>query len=470
MSFDMPPEEFRRAGHEVVDWIADYLANIREYPVLPACKPGELMQALPPSGPERGEDIADILEDFRDLIVPACTHWNHPRFHGYFSISASGPGILGEMLTAALNMNGMVWKSSPAVTELELVVLDWLRQWVGLPEGLFGIIYDTASISTMHGIAAAREAMFPDVRVNGGLHDAVLYTSEHAHSSVEKGAITLGVGQANVRKIGVDDAFRMRPELLAAAVETDIAAGKKPFCVVPTIGTTSTSSIDPVTAVADIAERHGLWLHVDAAYGGSAAIVPELQRILSGCERADSLTFNPHKWLFTPVDVSVFYTRRPEVLRQAFSLIPEYLRTSEDSRAVNMMDYGVQLGRRFRALKLWFVLRYFGRDRMAEIIREHMRMAQDFADWVRADPEFEVVAPVPFALVCFRRKGSDEENRRLMDAVNASGKAFLSHTVLNGRFVLRMAIGNIKTSRADIEQTWDAIRNACPTPVGAGSD
>jgi aromatic-L-amino-acid/L-tryptophan decarboxylase len=458
MSFDMPPEDFRRFGHQVVDWIADYLAGIREYPVLPTSKPGDLTRALPSEGPEEGENMARILEDFRDLVVPHSTHWNHPRFHAYFAISASGPGILGEMLTAAMNMNGMLWKSSPAVTELEQVTLAWLRQWLGLPDDLFGLIYDTASISTMHAIAAAREARFPEVRVEGGLRDAVLYTSEHAHSSIEKGAITLGVGQSNVRKIGVDMAFRMRPDLLAAAVEADLAAGRQPFCVVATVGTTSTSSIDPVPAIAAIAERFRLWLHVDGAYGGSAAVVPELRHVLDGAAGADSLTFNPHKWLFTPIDVSVFYTRHPDVLRRAFSLVPEYLRTAEDSDAVNLMDYGVQLGRRFRALKLWFVLRYFGREGLAAVIREHVRLAQEFAAWVRASGDFELAAPVPFALVCFRRRGSDDDNRRLLDAVNASGRAFLSHTVLNGRFVLRLAIGNIKTTREDLEDTWSLIQ------------
>jgi aromatic-L-amino-acid/L-tryptophan decarboxylase len=458
MQQDMSSEEFRRAGHDVVDWIAGYLANVRDYPVVTPNKPGDLIEALPKSGPEAGELMETILADFRNQVVPDITHWNHPRFFAYFSVSASGPGILGEMLAAALNVNGMLWKSCPAVTELEHVTLEWLRQWLGLPEGLFGIIYDTASISTMTAIAAAREAAFPEVRTDGGLCDAIVYTSEQAHSSIEKGAITLGIGQRNVRKIGVDAEFRMRPELLAAAIQDDRRAGRKPFCICATVGTTSTSSIDPVPAIADIAEREKLWLHVDAAYGGSAAIVPEMQHVLAGAERADSVLLNPHKWLFTPIDISVLYTRKPAVLKQAFSLVPEYLRTEEDSHYLNYMDYGVQLGRRFRALKFWFVMRYFGREGMVAILREHLRLAQELARWIKKDARFELAAPVPFSLVCFRLKDSNERNQKLLDDVNQSGKAFLSHTVLNGKFALRFAIGNIKTTQADVAETWALIQ------------
>ncbi len=457
MNFDMPPDEFRRAAHEVVDWIADYLAGIREYPVLPSCAPGELIAALPPAGPEQGQPIERILADFRENIVPRVTHWNHPSFFAYFSVSASGPGILGEMLTAALNINGMLWKSSPATTELEQVTLSWLRQWMGLADDWFGLIYDTASISTLHAIAAAREAAFPEVRTEGGLRDGIVYTSEQSHSSIEKGAIALGIGQNNVRKIGVTPEFCMRPDLLEAAIERDIAEGKKPFFVTATVGTTSTSSIDPVAEIADITERHGLWLHIDAAYGGSACVVPEFQHYLKGAGRADSLVVNPHKWLFTPIDISVFYTRRPDILRRAFSLVPEYLKTTDDDRAVNLMDYGVQLGRRFRALKFWFVLQYFGHERISAIIREHVRLAREFAAWVRADDRFEVVAPVPLALVCFRLKAGDDATRRLLEAINASGAAFLSHTVLNGQVVLRLSIGNIKVTRTDVDSAWTLI-------------
>ena len=443
----MKPEEFRQYGHEVVDWIADYLATNRALPVLPNMKPGDLVDQLPRSGPRQGEPMEAILHDFRERIVPALTHWNHPRFFAYFAASASAPGILAEMLCAGLNVNGMVWKSAPAATELEQVTLSWLRQWMGLPDELFGIIYDTASTSTMHAIAAARETA-------GARGDLVIYTSEQSHSSVEKGAFTLGIRRENVRKILVDAEFRMRPEALREAIDADLATGKKPFCVVATVGTTSTSSIDPVPAIADIAERHGLWLHVDAAYGGSAAVVPEFQHVLDGAARAHSIVVNPHKWLFTPIDVSVLYTREPDILRRAFSLVPEYLRTHEDPRAVNFMDYGIQLGRRFRALKLWFVFRYFGRDGIAAILRNHVRWSRDLAAVIRAHPDFEVVAPVPFSLICFRYRGSDDQNRQLLEKLNASGQAFLSHTVLNGRFVLRLSIGNIATTWEDLEEVW----------------
>jgi len=456
----MPPEEFRRFAHEAVDWIADYLSHPECYPVLPHAAPGQLVDALPGSAPEYGEPMERVLEDFRRLVVPAVTHWNHPGFMAYFANTAPGPGIIGELLAASLNTNGMLWKTSPATTELEQVVLDWLRQWMGLAEVWFGIIYDTASTSSMHAIAAAREFADPEARTLGAARGLTLYTSEQSHSSIEKGAISIGIGQQNVRKIPVDAEFRMQPEALAAAVDDDVAAGLRPFCVVATVGTTSTTSMDPVPAIADIAARHGMWLHVDAAYAGSAAIVPELRHILNGAERADSLVVNPHKWLFTPVDLSAFYTRRPEILRRAFSLVPEYLRTAEDPRAVNYMDYGVSLGRRFRALKLWFVMRYYGREKLAQIMREQIAWAQELAAAVEADPRFELAAPAPFSVVCFRYKGSDDENRRLLEAVNASGEFFLSHTVLHGKFTLHLAIGNMGTTRDHVMRAWEMVQRA----------
>ena len=462
----MTNEEFRRYGHQVVDWMADYLENIRDYPVLPAMQPGDLVDRLPAEAPERGESMDTILEDFEQSIVPALTHWNHPRFLAYFAISGSPPGILGEMLTAALNVNGMLWKSCPALTELEQVTLSWLRQWMGLPREFFGIIYDTASISSMHAIAAAREMADPEVRTRGNSSShLVMYTSEHAHSSIEKGAITLGIGQDNVRKIPVDENFRMRADVLRERMEADLRAGLKPFCVVATVGTTSTSSIDPVPAIADVAEEYGAWLHVDAAYGGAAAVVPELRGILDGVERAHSLVVNPHKWLFTPIDLSVFYTSRPDILRRAFSLVPEYLKTGEDPRAVNYMDYGVQLGRRFRALKLWFVMRNLGHEGICNIIRSHIGYAQKLANLIRSHPDFEVAAPTPFSLICFRYRGSDDDNRALLERINASGKAFLSHTVLNGRFVIRLAIGNIATEWQDLEEVWELVKQTAGSGV-----
>jgi aromatic-L-amino-acid decarboxylase len=402
-----------------------------------------------------------MLRDFERQIMPAVTHWNHPRFMAYFACTGSTPAILGEMLAAALNTNGIHWLTSPAVAELEQVTLGWLRQWLGLPEEFFGIVYDTASVSSLHAIVAAREMADPAARENGSRPDLVLYTSEQSHSSIEKGAIAVGIGQKNVRKVPVDGEFRLRPDALRELIERDRAAGLRPFCAVATVGTTSSTSVDPVAEMADIAERYNLWLHIDAAYGGAAAILPEHRHILAGSERAHSLVLNAHKWLFTPIDLSAFYTRRPDILRRAFSLIPEYLRTKsqEDERSINLMDYGVPLGRRFRALKFWFILRYFGREGVSRLLRAHIAWAQELASWVDADRRFERVAPAPFSVVCFRLKGSDEANRALLERVNASGKLFISHTVLNDRYVLRVAIGNLATTREDVQQAWELIRS-----------
>jgi aromatic-L-amino-acid decarboxylase len=452
-------EEFRRAGHEMVDWIAEYLKNSGEYPVLPKIKPGELVDALPHSAPEKGEAFETIMRDFERVVMPAVTHWNHPRFMAYFSCTGSTPAVLGEMLAAALNTNGIHWLTSPAVSELEQVTMGWLRQWLKLPDDYFGIIYDTASVSTMHAIAAAREMADPDARVNGSTPNLTLYTSEQSHSSIEKGAIAIGIGQKNVRKVPVDAEFRMRPDALKQMIEADVAAGRKPFCAIAAVGTTSSTSVDPVEAVVEIAEKHGMWVHIDAAYAGSAAILPECRHILNGVERAHSLVVNPHKWMLTPIDLSAFFTRRPDILRRAFSLLPEYLRTKagEDPRAVSLMDYGVPLGRRFRSLKFWFILRYFGREGVQALLRNHIRWAQELAQWVDDDPRFERVAPVPFSVVCFRLKGDNERNKKLLDAVNATGRLFISHTELNGRYVLRVAIGNLGTSREDVKEAWRLI-------------
>jgi aromatic-L-amino-acid decarboxylase len=458
----MTPDEFRRFGYQAIDWIAAYLENPERYPVIPSVKPGDLTDALPPAGPERGEPMETILADFEKLIVPAMTHWNHPGFMGYFANSAPPEAILGELLTAALNGNGMLWKTAPAVTELEQLTLRWLRQWSCLPPDWFGVIYDTASTGSMHAMAAARQFGDPESRTRGASPGLVVYTSEQAHSSIEKGAISVGIGQNHVRKVGVDSEFRMRSDVLEDLIRRDLDAGLRPCCVSATVGTTSTTSVDPVPAIADLCERHNLWLHVDAAYAGSAALAPEFRWAFAGCERADSFVTNPHKWLMIPMDCSVFYTRRPEVLRAAFSLIPEYLRTNDDSRAVNLMDYGVPLGRRFRALKLWFVMRAYGREGLAAMVRDQARMARDLAQEIEADGRFEVVAPVNFSVVNFRYNGTDDENRAILDGVNATGQAFLSSTVLNGRFVLHIAVGNRLTTAAHVHRAWDLVRRSLP--------
>jgi aromatic-L-amino-acid decarboxylase len=468
---DMSPAEFRRFAHQFADWVADYFEKIEQHPVLPNVSPGDLRAQLPPSPPLSGESMEKMLADVDRLIMPGMTHWNHPNFFAYFAITGSGPGILGDLLSTAFNVNAMLWKTCPAATELEQVTLGWLRQMLGLPNQFWGIIYDTASISSMHAIAAAREQLADlQIREEGLAGRAEvprlrLYASEQAHSSIDKAAITLGLGMAGVRKIAADENFRMRPEALARAIAEDQRHGWRPFCVVATVGTTSTTSIDPVPEIAEICENKNLWLHVDAAYGGAAAVAPEMRHVLAGCERADSIVMNPHKWLFVPFDFSAFYTRQPEVLRRAFSLVPEYLRTSQDSQVENMMDYGVQLGRRFRALKLWFVLRYFGWEGIAARIREHIRLAQEFAGWIEAHPDFERLAPAPFSTVCFRAHpaGLNDEgklnrlNEQILEAVNATREVFLSHTKLNGRYVLRLAIGNLRTEERHVRRAWEII-------------
>ena len=465
---DVDLEAFRHEAHRLVDWMADYLRDVERYPVLSRAAPGAVRAAMPATAPAAPEPLSRILDDVAGTVLPGLTHWNHPGFFAYFPSSASAPGILGEMLAAALNVNGMLWKTSPAATEMELAVLDWLRQMLGLPAGLFGVIQDTASASTLVALAAAREAVPSlEARRRGLVGQARLrmYASEEAHSSVEKAGIVLGIGQDGCRKIPTDARFRMDPGALESAVAEDRAAGLTPFAVTATVGTTSTTSIDPVPEIAEVCARERLWLHVDAAYGGSAALDPGMRHVFAGWERADSLVVNPHKWMFVPLDLSVLYTRRPEVVRAAFSLLPDYLRTSEESAVPNLMDYGVSLGRRFRALKLWMVLRAFGHEGLAARVREHIRLARAFGAWVEADPRFEVMAPAPFSVVCFRARFArrapaeqDEANQRLMDGVNASGEAYMSHTRLRGRMTLRLAVGNLRSEERHVRRAWELIQ------------
>ena len=432
--------DFRADGVAALEWAARYLEGVPDLPVRSRMEPGAVRAALPAAPPDEPEPFAAVLEDLDGVLLPGITHWNHPRFFAYFATSGSEPGILAELLAATLNVNAMLWRTSPAATELEELVLDWVAQLMGLPEGLHGHIEDTASTSTLVALAAARE-----LRPGG-----IVLSSEQAHSSVEKGARILGL---EARKVAVDDQFRMRPDALAEALEqTEVAA------VVATVGTTSATSVDPVPAIADLAGQAGAWVHVDAAYAGSAMVCEELRWAFEGCERADSLVVNPHKWLFTPVDCSCLFSRRPEVLRRAFSLVPEYLRSDEE--ATNLMDYGPALGRRFRALKLWAVIRCYGRSGLQARIREHVRLAQLFASWVEAEPGWELAAPVPFAVVCFRHEGSDEENLAIAERANASGAVFLSPTVLRDRAVLRLAISHLRTTEADVERAWAVLREA----------
>jgi len=467
---DMPVEEFRKKGHQLVDWIADYLKNIEQYPVLPNIKPGYIKNRLPKHPPASGVDMNEIFDDVDKIIMPGITHWNHPDFMAYFNSTSSGPGILAELLSAAFNINGMLWKSCPSATELEQVMLDWFRQMLNLPGNFWGIIYDTASVSSMHAIAAAREYVSLDIRKKGmlGREDVPhlrLYSSEQAHSSIDKAALTLGIGLEGIRKIPVDNEFRMMPKELEKAITEDKKNGWQPFCVVATIGTTSTTGMDPLDEIANICNRENIWLHVDAAHAGVAAIVPEMRYILNGIEKADSLVVNPHKWMFTPIDLSIFFTKRPNILKQAFSLAAEYLRTSEDSEVENYMDYGIQLGRRFRSLKLWFIIRYFGTEGIIKRIQEHLRLGKIFADWIDKSSDFERMAPTPFSTICFRAipKNIPEYelnnfNENLMNAINESGKLFLTHTKLNGKFVIRLVISGIRTEEKHVIHAWDLIQ------------
>ncbi len=466
---DMPPDEFREWGRAAVDWIADYLESVDVYPVLARVHPGQIRARLPDRAPEKPEPFEEIFEDFNDLIIPGITHWNHPGFQAFFAVTGSGPGILGELLAAALNVNAMIWESSPAGTELELHVLDWLRELLGLPEEFVGVIQDTASTSTLVALSAARHRLFPEARDQGlfGLPPSRIYASEEAHSSVEKAAIVLGLGRGGLRRIAVDREFRMVPEALRDAIREDEEQGIRPMAIVATLGTTSTGSVDPVDRAADIAARFGLWLHVDAAYAGASAILPELRGHFEGWERADSVVFNPHKWLFTPADCSVLLTRASEEVKGASALTPDYLRTANEALTTNLMDYGIALGRRFRALKLWFVLRYFGAEGLRQRIREHLRIARTFADWVDAEPGWERIAPVRFSTVAFwfapgdcSGEDQDERNLTIMGEVNSSGEAYLSHTKLGSRVALRLAVGNLRTTERHVQRTWTLLKDA----------
>lgn len=427
---------FREDGQAALDWAASYLERVGDLPVLAQVEPGEIRARLPAAPPEDGEPFQAVLRDLDEVLMPGMTHWQHPRYFAYFPTSAAHPGILAELLSATLNQIGFLWRTSPALAELEAVVLDWTAQLIGLPSGWHGHIEDTASTSTLASMIAARKA-------TGG---RVIVCSEHAHSSVDKAAQMLDM---EVRKAPSDEAFRLRPDALDL---TDAAA------VVAVVGTTSTTSVDPVAQIADACARAGVWLHVDAAYAGAGMVCPELRWAFDGVERADSLVVNAHKWMFTPMDCSLLWTSRPDDYRAAFSLVPEYLRTSDADAAQNLSEYGPTLGRRFRALKLWAILRCYGRAGLQARIRECVRLAELFEGWVRDEPGWELCAPRPFSVVCFRRSGSDEENEALLESVNRSGEIFISHTRLNDRYVLRLAIGQESTTEDDVRRAWDVLR------------
>ena len=467
---DMPPDEFRQMGHQLVDWIADYLNNIENYKVLPSVKPGEIKEALPTHPPQSGESAETLIKDFEKFILPGITHWNHPKFMGYFNSTSSGPGILAEFLTAALNQNGMIWKTSPASTELEEVVLDWFREMVGLPGEFWGMIYDTASTSSLHAFAAARESvyekMFSEKKFfsRKEILPLMFYTSEHANISIEKAALTIGIKPAGVKKIKSDSYFRMNTRELKENIGEDIKQGCIPFCVSATIGTTSTVSIDPIKEIAEICKANNIWLHVDAAYAGNAAILPEKRDLFDGWEMADSIVINPHKWMFTPMDLSAFYTKKPEILKKAFTYIPEYLKTGiTDVR--NSMDYGFQLGRRFRSLKLWFIIKYFGVEGLREILRGHILNAKKLEEDLRKIKDIEIIAPVYFATVCFRvvPEGADENkikefNQALLDELNNRGDLLISHSSAGGKYFLRMVCSGLRTREEHIKDALKIIQ------------
>jgi aromatic-L-amino-acid/L-tryptophan decarboxylase len=469
---DIPAETFRRLVHEVADWMADYRETITTRPVSPSVEPGSLLRELPGQAPEAGEPIEAILLDVDKLIMPRVTHWGHPHFTGYFGSTTTGPGILAEMITAALNVNAMTWRVSPAATELETAVLDWLRQWLGLPTEFRGVVYDTASIATMHAMAVAREEATTAMRDQGftGRNVPVLriYTSDQAHSSVEKAAIALGLGERNVRRVPSDPAFKLDLAALEAMIRADLKDGFRPMAIVATVGTTSTASVDPVARIAEICRHHRIWLHVDAAYGGGLALLPEADWIKEGWAACDSLVINPHKMLFVPFDFSALYVRDITRLKKVFALIPEYLRGDAAGADTNYMDYGVQLGRRFRALKAWVVWRTFGREGMAARIREHMRLALLFADWVAHNPRFEVLAPVVMGVVCFGVRADNVEeatclNSEVVRRVNDSGKAYLTVTQLHARSAIRLGLGNILTTEDHLVSVWSTIRDVLRT-------
>ena len=474
---DTPPEIFRKQLHQLADWIADFRENISKLRVAPNAKPGAIRAALSAQPPEQGEAFEKILGDIDRLIVPGMVHWSHPMFLGYFGWTATAPGILGEIATAPLNVNAMTWRTSPAATELETLVVDWVRQWVGLPNEFGGVVYDTASVGIMHALAVAREEAAPSTRTLGlsarNLPRFRIYTSDQAHSSVEKAAIALGLGEENVQRVPSDAEFRIDVAALRAMIERDLAEKFKPLAAVATVGTTSTASVDPVPEIAKICREHKMWLHVDGAYGGGFALLPEYEWLTKSWSEADSIVINPHKTLFVPLDFSILYVRDLERLRRVFTLVPEYLRGDTIEAEKNYMDYGIQLGRRFRALKAWVIWRSLGRAGIVDRLRDQMRLTNLLVDWIKADKRFELAAPVVMPVVCFRLVGGEHElvastasparmdivNSEIVERINASGRAYLTQTKLRGRTVVRIGLGNVLTTEQHLRNVWELIQN-----------
>jgi aromatic-L-amino-acid decarboxylase len=466
-SFHMSPEEFRRHGHAMVDWIADYHARIESFPVLSQVKPGEIRAALPANPPARGESFDALLQDVERIILPGVTHWQSPNFFAYFPCNASGPGILGDLLSSGLGVQGMLWSTSPACTELETHVMDWLVNMLGLPERFLssktggGVIQDTASSAALCALLAARERATNYVSNKKGCDGSlVAYASTQTHSSLEKAAMIAGIGVENLRLIEVDGNLAIRPDALARQIDADKRAGLTPFIVCATIGTTSSNAMDPVAAIGAVCRQHHLWLHVDAAMSGTAMLCPEFRHLQQGVELADSYNFNPHKWMFTNFDCSCFWVADRKALIQTLSILPEYLRNqaSESGAVIDYRDWHIQLGRRFRSLKLWFVIRHYGVEGLQHHIRQHVRLAQLFAEWVRNDDRFELAALAPLNLVCFRHKAGDAANQAILDRLNRSGDLFLTHTKLHGKLTLRLSVGQTHTEFRHVESAWKRIQ------------
>ncbi|MFN2533373.1 MAG: aspartate aminotransferase family protein [Pyrinomonadaceae bacterium] len=470
---DLPEEQFRQAIQQAAEWVADYRSNIERQVISPSGQPGDVSAALPSTIPKTPVPIETVMTDFERVIVPNLVHWGHPNFVGYFGSTTTGPGILGELLAATLNVSAMTWATSPAATELETVVLRWLRQMLRLPEEFFGVVYDTASVATLHALAAARESLCLNIRALGlaGRDDLPrlrIYASDQAHSSIVKAAITLGVGETNVNRIDSDDLFRMDLNSLKLAIQQDRSAGYMPLAVVATVGTTSAAAVDPIPEIVAFCKQERIWLHVDAAYGGAAALLPKARHLMEGVVNADSVVVNPHKWFFVPLDFSALYTRHPERLREVFSVVPEYLRGDAEQAEINYMDYGIQLGRRFRALKAWMVFCAFGESGLVARIREHIRLARLFATWVENDAELELLAPVQMGVVCFRAvcngnahdslETANDLNRSVVKSVNATGRAYMTHTMLRDKVAMRVALGNVLTTERHLAGVFELIK------------